>query len=84
MIKNTQTAITHSKPDLALMPKFENTQGIQSINQDFAILGFKRRPHENTIRQKMYELNRAGNFFRTFDNNNHIAFMDNFNKAYEV
>ena len=57
--------------------------GIKDITKDLKTLGFRKRPHEHSCRQKAYELSRTGNFMSAYNSNNQVTFMSSFNNSYD-
>lgn len=58
--------------------------GIKKISEDFKTLGFRKMPHETSMRAKQYDLNRTANFQSTFQNNEMVSFLSSFNNGYDL
>lgn len=58
------------------------TDGIMNITEDLKLLGFRKKPHMATCRQKSYELSKTACFWSTFNSNKQETFNSSFNNCY--
>lgn len=49
-------------PDKDLVMSLTQDEGIMNITDDFKMLGFRKKPHQNTCRQKSYDLSKTAGF----------------------
>jgi hypothetical protein len=71
------------QPPEHLKSKPLETEGVNKIRSDLKLLGFRRIPHGNTMRQKSYELSKTAVFSSTFNTNLKEEFNYSFDNGYK-
>lgn len=71
------------KPNQALAATIKQDEGIRVLTDDFKMLGFRKKPHEASCRQKQFELSKTACFHSDFNGNMQGKFFNSFNNAYD-
>ena len=58
------------------------TVGINKIIGDLKTLGFKKKPHHQSCRQKSYDLSKTANFYSTYNGGSQLNFFTSFDNGY--
>ena len=82
-IRTTTNACKYPAPGEKWGADVKQLDGIKKITEDFKQLGFRKRPHEYSCRQKQYELSRTGIFATSYRSNNKHTFYQSFNNCYD-
>lgn len=79
----TSSDFNFIKPNQALAACLKQDEGIKYLTDDFKMLGFRKKPHESSCRQKQFELSKTACFHSDFNGNMQGQFFNSFNNAYD-
>jgi hypothetical protein len=80
--KSTTYGANYCMPNKKLAANITQKEGIKLITQDLKTLGFRKKPHEATCRQKSYDLSKTALFSSSFNGASQDKFFSSFDKGY--
>mmetsp|Transcript_17867 Transcript_17867/g.30350 ORF Transcript_17867/g.30350 Transcript_17867/m.30350 type:complete len:114 (+) Transcript_17867:465-806(+) len=80
--RGTTYAQSFYQPNPQLAADTKQSEGMKQITSDLKTLGFRRKLHEGTCKQKSFELSKTAVFQSSFNTNCKKEFVSSFDQGY--